>query len=363
MKMSIHSMFLAFVVLAVLISNGCAPTTPVPPSFTLSPIPPTFTPEPTSTATQSNITIIEAPGNLESTQDIGCAPISDLKNSYTPPDLYNGMVECINQDNYTFAVYLFALAGTYSFFDSLRVVDTTAHDAHSVLLGESLGSLDSSKKDALMNELQNTLGNSDKLPEICNELTRIGAPQYYPSYMIQHGMNAIINSSTEDALVKNFDSDTAWKTALDGYLHCPNLISSSYTATPESTPGSVVIAKIDVPITVDGAKLLIVLATNDTQKFNDSFFIDMTQSAEETTLYVEAQIVSGKFDPFAEGISLTDENGKQYSPVSTGWVGFIDGKKPFRKPELVLPAGYVVWFGQRPARREAGRSPGFVLTV
>ena len=83
----------------------------------------------------------------------------------------------------------------------------------------------SEKKDTLMKELQNTLGNNDKLPEICNELSRIGAPQYYPSYMIQHGMNAIIGSDTEDALVKNFDSDAAWKESLDGYLHCPNLTS------------------------------------------------------------------------------------------------------------------------------------------
>ena len=37
MKMSIHSMFLAFVVLAVLISNGCAPTTPVPPHLHFHP--------------------------------------------------------------------------------------------------------------------------------------------------------------------------------------------------------------------------------------------------------------------------------------------------------------------------------------
>lgn len=225
MKKTIQLAFLAFVVLTVLIS-GCAPAlTPMPPTSTPLPssIPPSFTPKPTATATQSQITIIEAPGNLESTQDIGCAPISDLKDTYTPPDLYNGMMECINQDNYSSAIFFFALAGVYGNYDTLRVTDTTAHAAISVLTQQSLSSLDNAQKDALSQEAQNTLGNPDKLPMVCNEILRIGAPQYYPSYMIQHGMNAITGSNPEDALVKDFDSTAAWKKSLDAYLNCPNL--------------------------------------------------------------------------------------------------------------------------------------------
>src|SRR5262245_23451831 len=150
MKKSIQSVFLAFVVLTVLIS-GCAPAptpTPVPPTFTPSPspIPPTFTPEPTATATQEQITVVEAPGNLESTQDLGCIPISDLKNTYTPPDLYMGMLECVNQENYSSAIFFFALAGTYAYYDTLRVADLTAHDAKSILVSASLRSLDSTQQ-------------------------------------------------------------------------------------------------------------------------------------------------------------------------------------------------------------------------
>lgn len=326
MNKSNQSVGFGLIILTIVMS-GCAPAP--------TPVTPTVTPEPTSTATQSQITIIEAAGNLESTQDIGCVPVSDLKNTYTPPDLYKGMVECINQDNYSFAAYLFALAGTYARYDTFRVMDITAHDAGQVLVQESLGPLNSTHQNAFGQELQNTLGDSNELPNICRELEQIGAPQYHPHYMIQHGMNAIIGSNSEDELVKNFDSDTAWNTALDDYLHCPNLVSSSHTATPESTPGPVVMAQIDVPITVDGATLLILLATNDSQKFNDSFFIDMTHSAEQTTLYIEAQIVSGKFDPFANDISLTDDNGKQYSPVSISWVDLVAGEKPFW--EFVVP--------------------------
>jgi len=230
MKKSIQSIFLVLIMLAVLMS-GCAPApvpptitpTPIPPTFTPSPIPPTFTPEPTSTATQSQITIYEAPGNLESTQDIGCVPISDLKNTYTPPDLFKGMVECLDQDNYSSAIFFFALAGTYAYYDTLRVADSTAYDALSVLIQQSLVSLNSTQKDAFQQEFQKTFGNPDNLPALCDELMRIGAPQYYPRYMIQHGMNAFAGGNSSDELVKGFDSDTAWIKSLDEYIHCPNL--------------------------------------------------------------------------------------------------------------------------------------------
>lgn len=125
-----------------------------------------------------------------------------------------------------------ALAGTYGYYEALRVADSTAHDAQSILAQRSLSSLDNTQMEAFKQELKTTLGNPDKFPALCDEILRFGPPQYYPRYMIQHGMNAIAGGKPEDELVKDFDSDMAWKTSLDGYLHCPNPISSSDTATP-----------------------------------------------------------------------------------------------------------------------------------
>ena len=172
---------------------------------------------------RSQVTNLEAPGNLESTQSIDCGDVSTLKNTYTPPDLYGGMVKCIKAGNYAAAVEFFALAGTYSYFDGLRVVDDTAHQAHSVLLQESLESVGVTAKTAFMQALQNTLGNHDKLPAVCRDIIHIGAPQYYPRYMVQHGMNAILDTNAGDGLVKDFDASAAWKKALGAYLHCENL--------------------------------------------------------------------------------------------------------------------------------------------
>lgn len=169
------------------------------------------------------ITNYEAPGNLESTQALSCEEVSNLSNTYTPPDLYRGMVKCAEDDNYPSAVYFFALAGTYSYYDTLRVSDSSAHQAHSVLLQRSLNSLKESKKRALWSEITNTLGTRDELSAVCKDVSRIGAPQYHPRYMIQHGMSAFVGGISSDGLVKSFDSGNAWKKSLSGYLHCSGL--------------------------------------------------------------------------------------------------------------------------------------------
>lgn len=173
-------------------------------------------------AKQAQIANYEAPGNLAPSRAIGCQDVSALRSTDTPPDLYRGMVECVRQDNYAYAVYLFALAGTYTYYDALRVSDSSAHQAHSVLLQRSLSSLGKSKRDLLFEELRKTLGNKEKLPGVCAEVSRIGAPHYYPRYMVQHGMNAFFGRKAgDDGLVKNFNSRTAWEKSMIRYLHCP----------------------------------------------------------------------------------------------------------------------------------------------
>jgi hypothetical protein len=171
---------------------------------------------------QGKVTDHQTPGNLQSTQSIDCGDVSTLKNTYTPPDLYGGMTQCIKKGDYAAAVYFFALAGSYSYFDGLRVTDDTAHQAHAVLLQETLDSLGMTAKTAFMQQVQNTLGNHDRLPAVCRAIDHVGAPTYYPRYMIQHGMNAVLGEQKGDGLVPNFDASAGWKKALSSYLHCPN---------------------------------------------------------------------------------------------------------------------------------------------
>ena len=166
----------------------------------------------------------EAPGNLESTHDVGCVGSDRLQPSYTPADLYRATSQCVRRAEYRDAVFLFAMAGVYGRYDTLRVADKSAHQAVTVLQMQALGPLPQERREAFGTVVQQTLGSPDGLASVCKELRRIGPPRYHPRYMIQHGMGAFLtDGTTPDGLVTPFDGVAAWKRALDTFLHCPSL--------------------------------------------------------------------------------------------------------------------------------------------
>ena len=93
---------------------------------------------------------------------------------------------------YKEGTFLFALAGAYGRFDTLRVADNSAHQAVAVARMQALSTLDKSKQTAFQESLKATLGNPEGLAAACKEIVRIGPPNYYPRYMIQHGMGAFL---------------------------------------------------------------------------------------------------------------------------------------------------------------------------
>lgn len=163
----------------------------------------------------------EAPGNLESKNDLECVESEKLSNRYTPADLYKAISKCVNQDKYKEGAFMFALAGVYGRFDSFRVADNTAHQAIAVLRMQTFSSLGKEKENAFKESLKNTLGNPDGLASICKEIRSLGTPDYYPRYMVQHGMGAFQKNNSGNGLVADFDSKAAWEKSLDTYLHCP----------------------------------------------------------------------------------------------------------------------------------------------
>ena len=171
-------------------------------------------------ALDPSITHYETAGNLVAKHPLLCATVDKLKNTDTPPDLYAGLVDCAKHARYEDAVYFFALAGVYSFFDAERVVDETARAAHSALTRDAMGELDQPTKDAVFAQLKATLGDPAKLPAACMAITRIGPPNYFPQYMVQHGLDAVNDKVKGNGLVPDFDAKTAWDKALDNYLHC-----------------------------------------------------------------------------------------------------------------------------------------------
>jgi len=160
-----------------------------------------------------------APGNLESNYNLGCIGLNDVKPEYNPVDLFKAMKVCILAKRYDDAVRLFAIAGTYGRYDSLRVADATSHQAITVARMEIFGDLPEATSKEYDQAASTFLSNSTKIAEICVEAKRIGPPTYFPRYMIQHGMGAFFRGNG-DGLVQKFDSKTAWNQALASYLKC-----------------------------------------------------------------------------------------------------------------------------------------------
>jgi hypothetical protein len=69
---------------------------------------------------------------------------------------------------------------------------------------------------------EQTLNDSKKLSAICTRIRQIGPPDYYPRYMVQHGIQAFTGFKTPNGLVPNFDARKAWTESLTSYLHCPD---------------------------------------------------------------------------------------------------------------------------------------------
>lgn len=163
---------------------------------------------------------IEAPGNLESPKPLACVSLAEVTNENNPADILTGMGKCIALQEYKNAARLFAIAGVYGRFDIYRVKDKSAHQALLVLQQTILMNLEEKERDALVDVLKKEFEpSSTNLKEICQAIRKIGAPKYYPKYMIQHGISAFTDAQG-DGLVENFDSAASWEKALKDYLHC-----------------------------------------------------------------------------------------------------------------------------------------------
>ncbi len=173
------------------------------------------------TEQNGRVTIYRLDGSLASAQTVGCIPLTAAKDTFTPPDLYKGVGECIAEGNYDFAVGLFVLAGIYGSFDAERVADKSAGQAKSVLIMNTFASVPQDKLTKLNEALNLATKNPEVLGRLCGEVEKVGMPNYYPSYMILHGIKAFMGNPHDGALLPNFDSKKTWDNLQTAYLHCP----------------------------------------------------------------------------------------------------------------------------------------------
>ena len=161
--------------------------------------------------------------------NVRCLERDGLGNQLTPVELYKDVASCIDQEKYDDGLFLFALAGAYGRFDILRVKDATAHGVVGFLSGMFFNQLDKTKVAAFQDRVKQMNGNDSLKAKYCSDLESMSPPDYFPVYMISHGMVATANAMGvslpgnnpgDNPLVTPFDAPKAWKQAVDEYLQC-----------------------------------------------------------------------------------------------------------------------------------------------
>ena len=153
---------------------------------------------------------------------VGCMALTEAKNTLTPVILYRASADCISQGKYDQATDLFALAGMYTRFDAKRVTDRTATQVIPALIMSTFASASDEQRSKFGDAFTRSTGTPVLLNKLCRQIKQIGMPDYYPDYMIQHGMKAFTGNPDDGALQKDFDGPTVWKSLQSSYLHCPS---------------------------------------------------------------------------------------------------------------------------------------------
>ena len=170
---------------------------------------------------KAQVTNYEAPGNLKSNAPLGCVELSSVTNEKTPADIYPGVAACVKSGEYQKAALLFAVAGTFAYFDQLRVSDSTARQAAMAIEMNDFADFSMEQKQSLMKALHAALdSDSPSFKSVCTAVAKLGPPRYFPAYMVQHGMSAFLGGSGS-GVQTGFDAADGWRTSLSRFLHCP----------------------------------------------------------------------------------------------------------------------------------------------
>lgn len=150
---------------------------------------------------------------------LSCEDGRNLKNTYTPLDLYPVMPDCMAKKLYQEAGDIYALAGVYGYFDKLRVRDRSAHQAVSILAMTFGAKLPEDFREHLKSI---TMG--EGLIQLCERVKKVGMPDYFPHYMVSHGIKSLRSSlagTQQPSPLHENNPLELWNHALDKYLHCP----------------------------------------------------------------------------------------------------------------------------------------------
>jgi hypothetical protein len=84
-----------------------------------------------------------------------------------------------------------------------------------------VGSFSKNETNALQSSIMSIINSPDALRAMCAEIKTVGPPNYYPAYMVQHGINAFTGGSPSGSVKADFNVQEAWEKALVVFLNCP----------------------------------------------------------------------------------------------------------------------------------------------
>lgn len=147
-----------------------------------------------------------------------CTDIGSVKADRSPPELYSGVLSCIKRHNYENAAELRTLAGTYGFYDTLRVADPTAAQVLTALKFDLQQSTTAEEQQALIAATKELVEDPSDHGRLCQAIRNAGRPTYSADYMIAHGMQAF-SAKPQAGDPSSFDPAAAWEKAL-AYPRC-----------------------------------------------------------------------------------------------------------------------------------------------
>lgn len=164
------------------------------------------------------------PQNIHSQALPSCPHEGSITTAQTPFDLWKSIPACVATNQFEQAIFMYGLAGAEGRFDASRVQDPSAAEAAQILPMLGMSAMSPPKAEAFKQKVLQSLGDANHRAALCRAIKAMPAPSYFPTYMVNHGMQVMLNQMQHQntpALVKGFNSSLEWPKAVDAYLHCP----------------------------------------------------------------------------------------------------------------------------------------------
>ena len=160
----------------------------------------------------------EAQGNLAPNMPISCVALEAVPRGSNPVDIYLGVLSCVAEGKFIAARELMLLGDIGGKFDRGRVTDESAHAAPVVVKQAVQAQFDPAERQQLEASFRE-LGDTALRCALGQRIAARGAPDYRPTYMIQHGMSTFVGGSAP--AVKEYENpEQAYRMLVGDYLDC-----------------------------------------------------------------------------------------------------------------------------------------------